>query len=135
MLNEGYTLLFINNISLSLFLIYFYMLFVSDKKKVIRKLHSVLTCQTEKTRSECINRDENSVNNMIKLVKYYLLNKNEKEIKNRRPLNFRRDYKIEDADIKVANRYKKPSSMRTSSKDANPKSAITSNSKNCPKIQ
>ena len=98
-------------------------LYLPDRKKVVRKLHSVLTCQTEKNRSGCINRDENSVNNMIKLVKYYLLNKNEKEIKNRRPLKFRRDYKFEvSLEIKVSNRCKKPSSVRACSK-----SAITSN--------
>jgi hypothetical protein len=37
----------------------------------------------------CINRDENSVNNMINLVKYYL------EFKNR-PDKFKRDYKFPD---------------------------------------
>ena len=95
-------------------------LYLPDKKKVVRKLYSVLTCQTEKNRSGCINRDEfSSVNNMIKLVKYYLLNKNEKEINNRRPLKFRRDYKFEvSLEIKVSNRCKKPSSARASSKSA-----------------
>jgi hypothetical protein len=35
----------------------------------------------------CINRDENAVNNMIKIVNTYLLNKT-------RPEKFRRDYKF-----------------------------------------
>ena len=35
----------------------------------------------------CINRDENAVNNMIKIVNTYLMNKT-------RPEKFRRDYKF-----------------------------------------
>jgi hypothetical protein len=37
----------------------------------------------------CINRDENTVNNMIKIVNIYLLNKT-------RPEKFRRDYKFSE---------------------------------------
>jgi hypothetical protein len=37
----------------------------------------------------CINRDENAVNNMIKIVNTYLMNKT-------RPEKFRRDYKFPD---------------------------------------
>ena len=37
----------------------------------------------------CINRDENSVNNMIKIVNYYLLYKD-------RPSKFKRSFKLED---------------------------------------
>ena len=44
----------------------------------------------------CINRDENAVNNMIKLVKHYLRN-------NERPEKFRRDYKFLDEKIKDGN--------------------------------
>jgi hypothetical protein len=106
-------------------------LYLPDRKKVVRKLHSVLTCQTVKNRSGCVNRDENSVNNMIKLVKYYLLNKNEKEIKNRRPLKFRRDYKFEvSLEIKVSNRCKKPSSVRACSKSAITTSSLSQDSVN-----
>jgi len=64
-------------------------LYLSDKKDVIRKLHSVLTYQTENNRSGCINRDENSVNNMIMLVNYYLQHKD-------RPEKFKRSYKFSD---------------------------------------
>ena len=54
-------------------------LYLPDKKNVIRKIHSVLTFQTESNRMGCINRDENSVNNMIKIVNYYLLYKDPPE--------------------------------------------------------
>jgi hypothetical protein len=64
-------------------------IFLPDKKEISRKIHQVLTYQTESKRMGCINRDENSVNNMINLVKYYL------EFKNR-PEKFRRDYKFSD---------------------------------------
>ena len=93
-------------------------LYLPDKKQVVRKLHSVLTYQTEKNRKGCINRDENAVNNMIKIVKYYLEHKHEKEPKDKRPLKFRRDFKFEESSIRVSNRCKKPSSVRLSSKSA-----------------
>ena len=94
-------------------------LYLPDKKNVIRKIHSVrlniifckkiifklrtnkklrsnfllvvLTFQTESNRMGCINRDENSVNNMIKIVNYYLLYKD-------RPEKFKRSFilRIED---------------------------------------
>jgi len=64
-------------------------LYLPDKKDIIRKLHSVLTYQTENNRSGCINRDENSVNNMIMLVNYYLQHKD-------RPDKFKRSYKFSD---------------------------------------
>ena len=93
-------------------------LYLPDKNQIIRKLHSVLTYQTEKNRKGCINRDENAVNNMIKIVKYYLEHKHEKEPKDKRPLKFRRDFKFEESSIRVSNRIKKPSSVRLSSKSA-----------------
>ena len=93
-------------------------LYLPDKKQVVRKLHSVLTYQTEKNRKGCINRDENAVNNMIKIVKYYLEHNHEKEPKDKRPLKFRRDFKFEESSIRVSNRCKKPSSVRLSSKSA-----------------
>ena len=46
-------------------------IYLPDKNGKSRKIHSILTYQTESKRLGCINRDENSVNNMIKLVKYY----------------------------------------------------------------
>jgi hypothetical protein len=62
-------------------------LYLPDKKQVVRKLHSVLTYQTENNRSGCINRDENSVNNMIMLTSYYLQHKE-------RPEKFKRGYSL-----------------------------------------
>ena len=41
----------------------------------------------ENNRMGCINRDRNAVNNMVKLVRYYLKHKD-------RPEKFRRDYKF-----------------------------------------
>ena len=62
-------------------------IYLPDKKKIYRKIHSVLTFQTESNRLGCINRDENAVNNMIKIVNSYLVDKT-------RPEKFRRDYKV-----------------------------------------
>ena len=62
-------------------------MYLPDKKGVERKIHSILRYQTESKRMGCINRDENAVNNMIKIVNTYLLNKT-------RPEKFRRDYKF-----------------------------------------
>jgi len=42
----------------------------------------------ENKRKGCINRDMNAVNNMIKLVKYFLVNKD-------RPEKYKRSYKFE----------------------------------------
>ena len=56
---------------------------IKEKRK-IRKIHAVLTYKMEKTQSGCINRDENAVNNMIKIVEYQIKNKE-------RPLKYRRD--------------------------------------------
>lgn len=64
-------------------------LYLPDKKKVMRKIHSVLTYQTESKRMGCINRDENAVNNMVKLVKIYI-------DKKERPEKYRREYKFTD---------------------------------------
>jgi len=64
-------------------------MYLPDKKGVERKIHSILRYQTESKRMGCINRDENAVNNMIKIVNTYLLNKTRLE-------KFRRDYKFSD---------------------------------------
>ena len=71
-------------------------LYLPDKKQVVRKLHSVLTYQTENNRSGCINRDENSVNNMIMLTNHYLQHKE-------RPEKFKRGYKLVDDKTKGDN--------------------------------
>ncbi len=55
-------------------------IYLPDKNGKSRKIHSILTYQTENKRLECINRDENSVNNMIKLVNYYFEHKDRPEI-------------------------------------------------------
>ena len=55
-------------------------IYLPDEKGKSRKIHSILTYQTESKRLGCINRDENSVNNMIKLVKYYFEYKDRPEI-------------------------------------------------------
>lgn len=64
-------------------------MYLPDKKGIERKIHSILRYQTESKRMGCINRDENAVNNMIKIVNIYLMNKT-------RPEKFRRDYKFPD---------------------------------------
>jgi len=50
-------------------------IYLPDKKGVQRKIHSVLTFQMENKRMGCINRDMNAVNNMVKIVKTYLIYK------------------------------------------------------------
>ena len=62
-------------------------IYLPDKKGKERKIHSILTYQTESKRMGCINRDKNAVNNMVKIINYYLKNKS-------RPEKFRRDYKF-----------------------------------------
>ena len=68
-------------------------LYLPDANGVIRKLHSVLTYKMENGQIGCINRDENAVNNMIKIVNYYL-------DKKERPLKYKRDYDLEKGEIK-----------------------------------
>ena len=67
-------------------------LYLPDANGVIRKLHSVLTYKMENGQIGCINRDENAVNNMIKIVNHYL-------VKKERPLKYRRDYDIEKGSL------------------------------------
>jgi hypothetical protein len=64
-------------------------MYLPDKKGIDRKIHSILTYQTENKRMGCINRDVNAVNNMIKIVSTYLKDKT-------RPEKFRRNYKLPD---------------------------------------
>ena len=68
-------------------------LYSPDANGVIRKLHSVLTYKMENGQIGCINRDENAVNNMIKIVNHYL-------DKKERLLKYRRDYDLEKGEIK-----------------------------------
>jgi len=56
-------------------------------KQKERKIHAVLTFKMEKKQSGCINRDENAVNNMIKIVNHQIKFKE-------RPLKYRRDYDL-----------------------------------------
>jgi hypothetical protein len=47
-------------------------LYLPDANGIIQKLHSVLTYKMENGQIGCINRDENAVNNMIKIVNHYI---------------------------------------------------------------
>jgi hypothetical protein len=64
-------------------------MYLPDKTGIERKIHSILTYQTESKRMGCINRDENAVNNMIKIINTYVLNKT-------RPERFQISRKIKD---------------------------------------
>jgi hypothetical protein len=63
-----------------------------DRKNKLREIHSILTFQMENNRMGCINRDSNAVNNMVKLVKYFLET-------GKRILRFCRDYDLETKTI------------------------------------
>ena len=54
-----------------------------EEKRKLRKIHAVLTYKMEKSQSGCINRDENAVRNMIKIVNHQITEKS-------RPLKYRR---------------------------------------------
>ena len=58
-------------------------LYLPDKEGKSRKKHAILTYQMENKRIGCINRDENSVENMAKITNYFLKY-------NERPQNYRR---------------------------------------------
>lgn len=64
-------------------------MYLKDKTGYPRKMHSILTYKMENNRKGCINRDRNSVDNMIQIVEQYIKDKT-------RPYNFRRDVKKED---------------------------------------
>lgn len=64
-------------------------MYLPDDKGVIRKKHSILTYQMENRRKGCINRDNNSVNNMISILKQYLKDRS-------RPVHFRRGVDLEE---------------------------------------
>ena len=96
------------------------------KKGTERKIHSILRYQTESKRMGCINRDENAVNNMIKIVNTYLLNKT-------RPEKFRRDYKcqsrIEDSRLEII--FMNKNNFPEKIKDDNPIIISINNSVKC----
>lgn len=70
-------------------------IYLPDKKGVMRKIHSILTYKMENKRLGCINRDKNSVNNMKKIMLYFLKNKC-------RPEKYRRGFKLEEPEKKKA---------------------------------
>jgi len=69
-----------------------------ETKRKERKLHSVLTFKMENKQSGCINRDENAVNNMIKIVNHHIKFKE-------RPLRYKRSFNLikdnNPTDIKI----------------------------------
>ena len=69
-------------------------IYLPDKLKNLRKIHSILTYKMENNRKGCINRDNNAVRNMIKITSQFLINKERPEI-------FKRSYKlpIKDANL------------------------------------
>jgi hypothetical protein len=78
-------------------------LYLPDKNKKLRKIHAVLTYKMENNRYGCINRDINSVKNMKKIVKDWLINKS-------RPLRYRRGYDLTETTKRDTNPQKRPAS-------------------------
>ena len=62
-------------------------IYLSDNKGIKRKIHSILTFQMENNRLGCINRDNNAVTNMIKIVNHFLET-------GKRPFKFTRECKL-----------------------------------------
>jgi hypothetical protein len=85
-------------------------LYLPDANEVIRKLHSVLTYKMENGQIGCINRDENAVNNMIKIVNHYL-------DKKERLLKYRRDYDLERGELKAESKQKVITSIKNDTKN------------------
>ena len=83
-------------------------LYLPDRKNKLREMHSILTFQMKNNRMGCINRDSNAVNNMIKLVKYFLET-------GKRILRFRRDYDLKTKTIKDDNPQKDVGQQKSSS--------------------
>ena len=72
-------------------------LYIMDKNKIkekrkVRKIHAVITFKMENSQIGCINRDENAVRNMIKIVNHQIKHKS-------RPLKYRRDKKTEEKKV------------------------------------
>ena len=100
-------------------------LYLPDLKGVMRKKHSILTYKTESKRMGCINRDENAVNNMIKIVKSHLTN-------GTRPEKYRRNYKKpseEKTQEKTQEKTKKKTKKKT--KENNPEIHVNSRGVKC----
>jgi hypothetical protein len=74
-------------------------------KQKERKIHAVLTFKMEKKQSGCINRDENAVNNMIKIVNHQIKYKE-------RPLKYRRDYDLIKGSNPIELKLTKPKRQR-----------------------
>lgn len=70
-------------------------LYLPDKTKKERKIHSILTFKMENNRMGCINRDKNGCKNIKKVFNSYM-------DKNERPEKYRRGYT--SVEIKVSNR-------------------------------
>ena len=83
-------------------------LYLPDRKNKLREIHSILTFQMENNRMGCINRDSNAVNNMVKLVKYFLKT-------GKRILRFCRDYDLKTTTIKDDNPQKDVGQQKSSS--------------------
>ena len=66
-------------------------LYLPDKKKEIRKIHSILTYQMENNRKGCINRDKNGCRNIQYVFNYY-------KKTGKRPIKYSREYKFERID-------------------------------------
>jgi hypothetical protein len=66
-------------------------LYLPDKKKVERKMHSILTYKMENNRKGCINRDKNGCRNIQKVFKCYMET-------GERPEKYRREYKFNKID-------------------------------------
>jgi hypothetical protein len=63
-------------------------LYLPDKKKKERKIHSILTYKMENKRKGCINRDKNGCRNIQKVFKSYMET-------GERPEKYKREYKLE----------------------------------------
>lgn len=66
-------------------------LYVPDKKGITRKLHSVLTYQTEKNGRGCINRDKNGVKNMLRIINQWTIDKTRPEALRQEGLTTRKE--------------------------------------------
>jgi hypothetical protein len=69
-------------------------LYLPDKKKTMRKIHSILTYKMENKRKGCINRDDNAVKNMISITDQYLKDRT-------RPEHFRRGVDLEELEERL----------------------------------
>ena len=84
-------------------------LILPDKTGIEREIHSILTYKTKSTRMGCINRDENAVKNMEKIVRYFIKYRE-------RPLKYRRSYIFSDTPIKDNNPEETSASLKESKK-------------------